>query len=322
MRTKILLITYSLAIFFALVAVGCSNQKWPEEMDKLTFNENIQYELSAQIGQNLNLSNPASLLWHNDRLYISDMNNDRIVICDQNGNLIQEIGQTGNGPLEFIKPTGMAIDHNNNLYVVDSGNNRIQIISENGVFLREIKIKDFPYQGTVSHLSDIAVQDNLIILTARTLDPSWAKVFSISEDRVLSYGKKLIGHLASVDDKIILVTEGEFRSSKEGRSFESGRNYMVEVKQDGLGNVIELPYKYTPGDIQYRDQNIYMLSRAYGTIDQYNAQGEYVSTLYRFRIPVDEVIGLTAFTISDDGLFVLNSVTNSIYHLVRSDTLE
>lgn len=302
-----------------MALIACSNnQKWPEEMDKLSMNEQIEYVLSDKIGKELGLDGPTSIIRVNNNLYVTDTNNDRVVVSDLEGNFIRSIGQTGNGPLEFIKPTGLASDDELNVYVVDSGNNRVQVINANDSLVSQYEIDGFPYIAGLSQLMDIALKDGSIYLTSQTMDRSWAKIIILAKDgSVESYGESLVGHITNMNGLIRFVSVGQFIESKEELSLESGRNYMIDIQEKQLGEIIELPYKYTAGDIQSTQQDIYMLSKAYGTIDRFDHNGKYVSTLYKFKGEVDERRGLAAFTIADKDLYVLNTHLNLIYHLKK-----
>lgn len=312
---------FYLYLIFILIFVfsSCTSDRWPAEKPKLTsLSEHIEYELAATIGQNLGLREPSSILERDGRLWISDTGSDRIVVADQHGNLIRTLGRTGNGPVEFIRPTGLATDDAGRLYVVDSGNNRVQVLSPDGAFVKAYAIDKFPFQGSHSYLADIAVQDDRIYVAARTMARSWAKIFVFSDDgAVRSFGKDLVGSIANVGGRVLFASSGEFRNVKEGLSFESGRNYLVEVRPDGLGGVAELPYMYTPGDIQAIGGAIYLLSRAYGTIDRFEENGDYISTSYRFQLPAEEIMGLAAMAPAEDGWWVLNAGRGVVYRLVK-----
>jgi hypothetical protein len=58
-------------------------------------------------------------------VWVSSLN-DRVQLFTQEGKYLLGIGGTGNGPGQFLRPHGMALDTKGNLYVADAGNQRIQ----------------------------------------------------------------------------------------------------------------------------------------------------------------------------------------------------
>lgn len=70
-------------------------------------------------------------------LYVADQPMGRILKIDlATGNRVAVWGQTGNGPLEFNSPYGIAVDPaTHDLYIAERGNNRVQRITNNGTFV-------------------------------------------------------------------------------------------------------------------------------------------------------------------------------------------
>lgn len=70
-------------------------------------------------------------------LYVADQPMGRILKVDlATGKWVAAWGQTGNGPVEFNSPYGVAIDPvSHDLYVAERGNNRIQRITNTGTFV-------------------------------------------------------------------------------------------------------------------------------------------------------------------------------------------
>lgn len=57
------------------------------------------------------------------------------------GVFLNQIGKHGNGPSEFRRPLGVAVDEKGNIAIVDEGNNRLQIFRS-----------DFSYHSKISGL--------------------------------------------------------------------------------------------------------------------------------------------------------------------------
>lgn len=70
-------------------------------------------------------------------LYVADQNNGRVLKFDLNlGRRVAAWGRTGNGPVEFNSPYGVAVDPvSHDLYVVERTNRRVQRITNSGTFV-------------------------------------------------------------------------------------------------------------------------------------------------------------------------------------------
>ena len=71
-------------------------------------------------------------------IYIADSGNHRILVFDFKGKFIKAIGNEGQGPGEFIKPTGICILKDSGIAVADYNNRRIQIFNASGEYVRMI----------------------------------------------------------------------------------------------------------------------------------------------------------------------------------------
>jgi len=74
-------------------------------------------------------------------IYLADSGNNRIVVFDFQGKLLKIIGNKGQGPAEFMKPTGLYVLKDSRLAVADYDNRRIQIFDESGNLLQLINTK-------------------------------------------------------------------------------------------------------------------------------------------------------------------------------------
>jgi DNA-binding beta-propeller fold protein YncE len=70
---------------------------------------------------------PACVTVHEDKVIVSDWGNHRVQIFTLDGKFLKQIGKQGNGPSEFKRPLGVAVDEKGNIAIVDEGNNRLQI---------------------------------------------------------------------------------------------------------------------------------------------------------------------------------------------------
>lgn len=300
--------------------IGCNSDQWPTNMDTINIVETPEYIEGGKYKETLGLNSPSAMQWVNESLYITDTGNDRIVVIDREGNVIRTFGEPGNGPLQFIKPTGITADADHNIYIVDSGNNRIQVIDQKDQLIKQYQISEFPYSPKSSEIKDVAYLNQTLYATTRTMEQSWATVIAISNDEsIQTIGESLIGHVAAIGNTLYFVSEGEFIKTKDARSFESGRNYLLTISpNDEITDIHEIPYKYTAGGIEGHEQHLYMFSKSYFSVDRYDLNGNYVNTVYRFRGELDELMGLTTLTFAGNDIFVLNSMTNTVYYLQKA----
>ena len=93
------------------------------------------------------LNKPSGVALDNSQnIYVADANDDRVLKLSPSGQTLLALGrkkthrdgrtefQPGNGPGEFNKPSGIAVDLSGNIYVSDTENNRVQIFSSSGAF--------------------------------------------------------------------------------------------------------------------------------------------------------------------------------------------
>ena len=92
---------------------------------------------------------------HNGDVYVADWRNDRVQKFTADGQFLAEFGSSGsegatfnpataemgelnptqNGPGEFNRPTGVAVDKDGDIYVADWGNDRVQVLTPDGRYI-------------------------------------------------------------------------------------------------------------------------------------------------------------------------------------------
>jgi len=87
--------------------------------------------------QNFDGSWPSCAVFNGETLLVTDELKNVINVFSPDGKLIKTIGGSGNGPMEFARPSGIAVDSNLNVYVADTLNHRVQKFSSNGSFIKE-----------------------------------------------------------------------------------------------------------------------------------------------------------------------------------------
>ncbi len=69
------------------------------------------------------------------RLIVSDTMNGRVQVFDSKGRFLLKFGKFGDGPGDFARPKGIAVDSEHNIYVADAAFNNIQIFNDEGQIL-------------------------------------------------------------------------------------------------------------------------------------------------------------------------------------------
>jgi DNA-binding beta-propeller fold protein YncE len=75
-------------------------------------------------------------------IYIVDAGSCRVLVFDFRGEFLKAIGRKGQGPGEFMRPTGMCQIRDGGIAVADFDNNRIQIFDAAGKFIRSVTVTE------------------------------------------------------------------------------------------------------------------------------------------------------------------------------------
>ncbi len=75
-------------------------------------------------------------------IYVVDAGSARVLVFDFEGRFLKAIGRKGQGPGEFVRPTGACLVKGGGLAVADFGANRIEIFDPAGTFARLINITE------------------------------------------------------------------------------------------------------------------------------------------------------------------------------------
>jgi hypothetical protein len=60
-------------------------------------------------------------------VYATDAQNGRVQKFNADANFVTAFGSYGNGPQQFVDPSGIAVDRYGKVYIADTGNNRVQV---------------------------------------------------------------------------------------------------------------------------------------------------------------------------------------------------
>ncbi|MGA2533743.1 MAG: 6-bladed beta-propeller [Candidatus Aminicenantales bacterium] len=75
-------------------------------------------------------------------IYVVDAGTCRVLVFDFRGEFLRAIGRKGQGPGEFMRPTGMCLIKDGGIAVADFGSNRIQIFDAAGKFARSVTVTE------------------------------------------------------------------------------------------------------------------------------------------------------------------------------------
>jgi 6-bladed beta-propeller len=73
-----------------------------------------------------------------ENIYVLDSKEIRIKVFDREGRFLRGFGRKGQGPGEFLKPTGLFLAPGNEIFVDDLVSRRIAVFSRGGNFLRHV----------------------------------------------------------------------------------------------------------------------------------------------------------------------------------------
>jgi hypothetical protein len=127
-------------------------------------------------------------------IYVVDAGSNRVLVFDFQGEFLKAIGRKGQGPGEFMRPTGMCLTRDGGVAVADLGNNRIQTFDRAGkpvgsITLTEARVADLiftdgrfytvPSSGASGYAITMGSQDKSQPLV-NVLDEKGKKISEIS----------------------------------------------------------------------------------------------------------------------------------------------
>ena len=68
-------------------------------------------------------------------VYVTDTFNDRVEMFDADGEFISTFGKNGDGPADFERPKGIAVDCDGHIWVVDAAQNLVKVFDQQGRLL-------------------------------------------------------------------------------------------------------------------------------------------------------------------------------------------
>ena len=95
---------------------------------------------------------------------------DQVQKISPQGEFLLKWGEPGNGPGQFNRPAGIAVDGDGDVYVADWHNHRVQVFSPQGEFLAELA-----GDATMSTWGEQLLAANSIMQEQRRVAKNWAR---------------------------------------------------------------------------------------------------------------------------------------------------
>jgi len=131
-------------------------------------------------------------------IYVVDAGSNRVLVFDFQGVFLRAIGRKGQGPGEFLRPTGMCLIKDGGIAVADFGNNRIQTFDRAGKFVGSITL-------TEARVADLVFSEGLFY-TVPSAGTSGYAITMGSEDK----SQPLVNVLDEKGHKISEISVADF----------------------------------------------------------------------------------------------------------------
>lgn len=216
------------------------------------------------------------ILCRKEDICVVDSAEHRLFTLDAQGNISNIIGSVGNGPLEFLNPSGIA-EHGGRIYVLDAGNRRIQVLDSDFTYEKEIKFPE-DMDADIKNVNSIAVDgDGNIFTSCAGIGYSQILCYRNADGSFVELGENFYGTVAGYDGEVYAINIGMAvgENKRKASGWRSGANYLYSVTTDSMQRICELPYGISVlGFVVVRD-GLVCMSGGYGTVDFYGLDGVY-----------------------------------------------
>jgi len=279
-------------------------------------------------------------------IYVLDMGGSSVSVFSYEGKLLHKIGREGQGPGEFNRPYGMAIQPDGNLLVADSDNQRYQIFDQDGNFIVSHKMDtDFPGRivydkkgNLINHKTSMSFSEEADEPIFYVYDNNFNELEKIGVKEDGEMVEKYFNNLSFFDvnskNKILAVlsAKNQFTIFEEGKissKFDRYLNYKpkeVGVETVQNGDQLSMTISYEPicfGIAVDSRDNIYALTK-YNQEDAEDEEApDYYSVLEIFdpsgiqlkRIPLRNM-GAGGIAIGkDDKIYIVNDENATVVRI-------
>lgn len=207
-----------------------------------------------------------------------------LYVMNDSGEIKYTWGQLGNGENEFLHPTSITRS-GECYYVLDAGNKRIQLYSNDLQYIGTIELEELENTNEVYYL-DLSVSDKgVVYITTNSPFSDTSRVNIVNTDGELILSKKAMHGFTYCDGNVAYcVNTFEVVETEDSITSSFSHSYLYIISEDGSMEIkTELPYKYGPADFIVDGEDLYILSSAWGRLDHFTTNGEYIDTICRFE---------------------------------------
>lgn len=290
----------------------------PDNLSRVVPDIPLQEFKSSDTG----IGSAASIWAREDDIVVSDQENHKLIVLDWEGNVLKEVGKLGMGPLEFTKP-GTIFWHEKEeiVYVLDIGNDRIQKLSYDLSYIDEVSLKELDLYNPESFQSIAVDNDGNIYISLRMAIPEKLKIYCISPDGSISKSDEMFGGVLTEKDGEIYAVQTLIHILNEEKEYEvlftSGQTHLYKMKATDMIKVLDFPFKYTPDDLLWLEDKIYLISSLWNLLESFKVENNelvYLETISP-DLPFPEHAKVYPYTLSyfDNTIFAACLATGNIY---------
>lgn len=284
--------------------------------ENILSDDSIKYTKSSWNVSSADSMTAFGILCRDSDIVIVDNNNDCLVVSDYNGSQIKTVGSTGNGPLEFINPTGIC-EYESNIYVIDSGNQRVQILNKELNYIDEIPVVNDTNSGLDYESIAVGSDDSIYLfsgsLLSRTID-KW------KDGEITRIVENFYGPLYGTAGEIYAINRGLIAVDPKELAITTipARNSLYHVVDDHLEEVCKLPDNLAINAFIVQGEHIICSSNKLSKLFVFDLNGNYVETIASFN-DVDTELGILNYfsTYDNSEYFYTIPASSKIYRISK-----
>lgn len=298
-----------------LPVLDMKNTDLKKEYDaKLLSDETGQYTKEIWTLSGEQIDTPAGVLCRDQDIIFVDRGKDCLIQADYDGNFIKSVGETGNGPLEFLSPTGIT-SFQDKIYVIDAGNNRVQILTKDLQFENEISLSTDSDSPTV--YENIAVESEYVIyLCGNSLMDRYITKWEDGE--MTKIGENFYGSIYGNEGQIYAVNRGNICVDPDeiAISVASGDNYLFQIKNDNLTVLSKLPDGLSVNAFTCFNNKLICFASSMSKICEFNTDGKWEKNLAVFKDLNGKIDLRNYISVSDSQqIFMTNPQTGDVFSI-------
>lgn len=244
------------------------------------------YEIQEIFTETSHVEVPGNFLCRENDVLVTDIKRNRMISLDFEGNFVGEVGSLGSAPLEFMEPTGIALNEQY-IFVLDSGNRRVQVLTHDLTHMQDLHLKRLALEFT-SYLDISATKDGTLYFATDSPFPEDAFLYQIDFESTLKpvAAQAFIGSTYYHEGILYALDTGEVKGKKgEGYGFGPGHIgfYQFDPENKEFIELFRFDDDYGPTDFMIEEGLIYVLSANRSTLDVFDMKGKYLETIADFQ---------------------------------------